>query len=541
MNNTNTVACLFLSIAIAWGPSCSKDPEVGTMETGAYTETGTALKDAADFPIGAAISPTPFLNDAKYSSAVKADFDGVTFEYLMKHGAIVKDDGSLNFTNTDALVNAVGGQSIFGHTLGWHQNQNALYLRTYAGILTEAPAQLAKNPGFESDLAEWNPQNTGSPVGSSSFAITTAAGEFRSGAKALKVIVDKDYGTSQWRVQLGMAVGVPMVNGKTYAAKLFIKCASGTGSMRMSLSPDNSATPSSYQGDQTVETTWKELTFTFTKTATVDTKLVLDLGAKANTYFIDDVSLTEVIPAVTGPQIAAKLDTAMGKFITGIVGRYKDKVKAWDVVNELFADNGALRTNANTLPSQPPADMFVWSEYMGADFALKAFEHAKAADPTADLYINDYNLESSPAKLDSLIKFVATLKSKGAKVDGIGTQMHLGRTSTSYAGIDNMMKKLAATGLKIRISELDVKVVQGSSAARLTDVLAGYQAKLYEYTVRSYITHIPAAQRAGITIWGINDKNSWLYNNGLEFPLLYDNDYNKKPAYAAVLKALKGQ
>lgn len=541
MNNTYKAACLFLAIATAWGPSCSKNPDTGILNTGDYRETGTPLKDAADFPIGTAINSGPFLNDTKYANAVKSDFDAVTFEYLMKHGAIVKDNGTLDFTNTDALVNAVGNQGIFGHTLGWHQNQNAFYLKSHAGILTAAPTQLARNPGFESDLADWNPANTGNPAGSSSFSITTVQAERRTGAKALKVVTDKDYGTSQWRVQLAMSAGAPMENGKQYVAKLFVRVASGIGSMRMSLSPDNSATPSSYQGDQTVETTWKELTFNFTKTATVETKLVLDLGAKANTYFIDDISLTEVVQAPTGPQIVAKLDEALGNFISGIVGKYKSKVKAWDVVNELFTDNGAIRNNANTLPSQPPADMFVWSEYMGADFAVKAFNHAKAADPTADLYINDYNLETSTAKLDSLIKFVAKLKGQGVKIDGIGTQMHIGRTNISYNGIDMMFQKLAATGLKIRVSELDVKTVQGSAGGKLTTELAGYQAQMYEYVVRSYIRHIPAAQRAGITIWGINDKNSWLYNNGLEFPLLYDNDYNKKPAYAAVLKALKAQ
>lgn len=104
-----------------------------------------------------------------------------------------------------------------------------------------------------------------------------------------------------------------------------------------------------------------------------------------------------------------------------------------------------------------------------------------------------------------------------------------------------MMQKLAASGLKIRISELDVKTVVGSAAGGPTPQLLAYQAVTFKYTVASYIKYIPAAQRAGITIWGINDKNSWLYNNGAEYPLLYDNNYNKKPAYSGVLQALKGK
>src|SRR5690606_4274498 len=129
----------------------------------------------------------------------------------------------------------------------------------------------------------------------------------------------------------------------------------------------------------------------------------------------------------SGAEIVNKLDTALKTFIDGMVGRYKNKVKAWDVVNELFTDGGQIRNNANSPAPAGASDWFVWSEYMKDDkeFGLKAFQYAAQADPNADLYINDYNLETSPAKLDALIAYVADLKSKGAKVDGIGTQMHV--------------------------------------------------------------------------------------------------------------------
>jgi endo-1,4-beta-xylanase len=234
--------------------------------------------------------------------------------------------------------------------------------------------------------------------------------------------------------------------------------------------------------------------------------------------------------------VAAKVDEAMGVFITGMVNHFKSKVRAWDVVNEPFTDFPvALRNNANT--STTPADVFVWSHYLGRDAALKAFNYAKAADPTADFYMNDYNLESNNAKLDSIIAFVAELRAKGAKIDGIGSQVHTS-TTANLAGIDNMMRKLAATGLKVRVSELDVRTSPSGDNAK---ALAVDQPAMYKYIVRSYLTNVPAAQRGGITVWGINDKNSWLYNNGAELPLLYDDAYNKKPAYDAFLQALLGR
>src|SRR5690606_9753999 len=121
--------------------------------------------------------------------------------------------------------------------------------------------------------------------------------------------------------------------------------------------------------------------------------------------------------------------------------RYKNVVHAWDVVNELFTDNGSIRNNTNTTTTA--SDVFVWSNYMD-NYALKSFEYAEAADPNVILYINDYGLESSTAKLDSLIDYTANLIAQGAKVDGIGTQMHVS-WNTSYNGIDQMFQKLAAT------------------------------------------------------------------------------------------------
>ena len=118
--------------------------------------------------------------------------------------------------------------------------------------------------------------------------------------------------------------------------------------------------------------------------------------------------------------------------------------------------------------------------------------------------------------------------------------MHISSNS-SYAGIDAMFQKLAATSLKIRISELDVKIVIGSAAGKPTPQSLGYQASMVKYVVSSYLKYIPKPQQAGITVWCVVDKLSWLYNSGTEYPLLYDNDYNKKPAYGGFLQGLKEQ
>jgi endo-1,4-beta-xylanase len=523
----------FLLLTCAISPACS-DEQFGGMRTGNYTDTNGALKDEADFPIGIAIDYTPYLGDAAYRQTVKQEARSTTFGYQMKHGAIVKSDGSLDFSKADQLYDAAtsDGLEVFGHTLAWHQNQNANYLKTYAGIVVAGSSELAANPGFEAGLANWSVFNTGNPAGTATITATTTGGEFRTGTGGMKVVNPTAYAGSQWRVQVSSAA-FTTTPGTKYVLSYWVKAGTPGGSIRLSTGPS----AAQYQGDQTIGTAWQQISWTITASLT-STTVLFDMGQAANTYFIDDVSIKEFVPDPSPTQVAAKLDQALNNFITGTVTHYKGKVKAWDVVNELLADNGALRSNSNT----PAADdVLVWSNYMGQDYALKAFNYAAAADPDALLFINDYNLESSGAKLDSLIKTVGRLKARGAKIDGIGTQMHIS-INTSYAGIQSMFKKLADTGLKVRISELDVRLNPNDLSYLTADALfMSYQARMYEYVVQSYLENVPAAQRHGITIWGVTDQDSWIVVNQKknDFPLLFNNRYEKKPAYSAVLQTLK--
>ena len=253
--------------------------------------------------------------------------------------------------------------------------------------------------------------NTGNPSGSATVSATNVAGEFRSGSGGMKVVNPTAYPGSQWRVQVSSSA-FTTTSGKQYVISYWVKAAAAGGSIRLSTGP----TSSQYQGDQTIGTAWQQISWTITANI-ASTTFLFDMGQAANTYFIDDVSVKEVIVPPGGAQIALKLDTALNNFITTMVMRYKPKVKAWDVVNELFTDNGAIRDNSNTTAG---TDVLVWSNYIGRDYALKAFNYAKAAYVTADLYINDYGLESSNAKLNSLVAFVNELKTNCANVAGIG-------------------------------------------------------------------------------------------------------------------------
>lgn len=527
---------------IALSCSCQKDIYNGadSLVTSEYTDSVGVLKDVSNIPLGMAIDYDFIANTNNDRDIVLREADNVTFGYTMKHGAVVKSDGSMDFTRADALlanVNAAG-LAVFGHTLCWHQNQNGTYLRSLIpGSTGPVATNLIANPGFETGSGNafnnWSAYN-----GGTAFAETKVAAEIHSGSRALKVVNPADNAGGQWRIQFASDEMNTEI-GKIYNVSVWVKSANPGGSFRLSTSPSPS-----YQGDQTTTVNWTEFKWSFTAAAT-KTRVLLDIGLKANTYFVDDFSVTDASLAVPLPptEVAEKIDNALKTFVQGMATHYKGSVKAWDVVNEPLTDGGAIRVGPFDA-TKDPTDTFYWGQYLGAAFVEKAFMYASQADPDALLFINDYNLESSTAKLDALVALIADLKAKGVKVDGVGTQMH-SSINTSYTQIDDMFKKLAGTGLKVRISELDVRLNPSNKAIDVNNspALATLQASMYKYIIESYYKNVPAAQRYGITVWGQMDKNSWIVTQqkANDAPLLFNNYKGKKPAFSAVLKALKSE
>jgi endo-1,4-beta-xylanase len=535
-----------LFITTSWVVSCTKTSNGGGSNTGGggttvNQDTVGTLKGTATplgFPFGIAIEML-FKTNPSYAFVVKREAAAVTFGYHMKHGAIVTDNGSLNYTNADELMSlsTAAGIEVFGHTLAWHQNQNGNYLRS----LTVGGGAGGPNLLASGDLeAGTGTTGTGSTLftgwncltgGSSSATFSAVAGN--GSARAMQVNVTTP-GANAYDVQ---AIGPSWnaTSGLVYKVSVDIKASVSTGRVRLVM--QNSA----YQQlDITPTTSWE--TYTWTVTLGETSPMLRFNFPAAGSYTIDNITIVDVsnAPAPSQSQIATAVDSALSKFIRNTVMRYAGKVKAWDVVNEPMLDGSSgLRTNTGTTTG----DIFYWSQYLGREYALKAFQYAKAADPNALLFMNEYNLEINPAKLDSLINFVNELKAKGAKIDGIGTQMHIS-INTPKDGIDNAFKKLAATGLKVRVSELDVRVNPNDAAgftAGQTELSA--QANMYKHVLNSFIQNVPQAQRHGFTVWGVADSDSWIITSQkkTDAPLLFDNSYNKKPAFYSLLLGLKGK
>jgi endo-1,4-beta-xylanase len=533
---------------------CKKDNQNGGFENdGNFTDFSGPLKSAAVFPIGIAAEYGLSTTNQKYWDAVKTEASNITFGNELKNGSIVKADGSYDFTTADNFYNLAknAGLEVFGHTLIWHSQQRASYYNNLIGGGSGGggATNLVVNPSFESTTVG----TTAEPAdgwqvlnGAGQFVITTT--NTNSGSKALQINVPA--GGQNYNTQIITKAQIPVTAGKTYNFSYYIK-GSTAQSIQYEIRPFLGSTAGSvvYRGGKSVTTSFSRLLETYDVPAGVTSiQIAFDLGGTANTLYIDDVSLTDasVAPPPTGPAIIAIVDDAMKNHIQTVLGHYTGKIKAWDVINEPFSETGELRNNTNT-PSTGRTDIFVWQHYLGKDYAIKAFQYAKAADPNSDFYMNDYNLESSTAKLDAFVALAKELKAANTGITGVGTQMHM-LISTPYANIINMMQKLASTGLKVKISELDMRINPGGANPAIGYKASAYdlrlQAAMYKFVVATYLKYVPPAQRGGITIWGVDDTSSWLNSTAnvaadkLDYPLLFDKNFAKKPAYAGFKQGL---
>jgi len=223
----------------------------------------------------------------------------------------------------------------------------------------------------------------------------------------------------------------------------------------------------------------------------------------------------------------------MRDHIHTVVGRYKGKIHGWDVVNEAIDEDGSLR--------KAP-----WRDGIGDDYVAKAFEFAREADPGAELYYNDYNLEK-PAKRAGVIRLVKDLQARGLRVDGIGNQAHWRLETPAIDEIEAALLELHGTGLKVMYTELDINLLPAAArdanpalanpyAAGLPEEKQQQLAKRYADIFGVMVKHRDSVSR--VTFWGLSDADSWLNRGRTNYPLLWDRQRQPKPAFQAVVDVL---
>lgn len=535
--------------------------------------------------IGLGLGADLYINDEAYRKVADDNFQMFTTGNAMKHDAIVKSDGTLDFTTMDNFINIVPADiKMYGHNFIWHTQQKQDYLRKLIAptMHIESDGNIANvlsgdnsnfNGGTLGGWGSWgsnkesqNVENNSGPDGS-----------------ACMVLKNKDDGQA-YSAQCAYEFTDYLETNKTYIIKFKAKSSSNSGELQFQYQNSSSGNQGGYQTFD-VGTEWNtfEYEFTVNETHTDVTRIILNFGKVNATYYIDDIEfglkITEnskqrnairssiTYTLKTPEEKKAALETAMEAWIKGMLEHVKNdnRFVAWDVINEPIADGsnewrginnvfGGTDGDGNpdTEPVEDPENglllnwadnHFYWGYYLGKGYATKAFELARQYAPAnMKLYVNDYNLEISPNKLAALIDFVKYIDENNATgqpiVDGIGTQMHVTASSITREQIDAMFQTMAATGKLVRVTELDVALGTASPSAEQLEL----QANVYQMIFESYKANVPEAQQSGITIWTLSDNAAeheyWLPD---ESPNLFDGNYNRKHAYKGVCDGIAGK
>jgi endo-1,4-beta-xylanase len=238
-------------------------------------------------------------------------------------------------------------------------------------------------------------------------------------------------------------------------------------------------------------------------------------------------------PMTPTPENRALLISRMQRHITTVMQHFGDSVPIWDVVNEPVD------------PAQPDGyRRSPWFNIIGKEYIEIALQAARAASPTAKLYINDFDT-TNPAHRDPLLAIVRDLKSRGIPLDGFGHQMHNNIEYPPVQTIVDSINLFATTGVEQSVTELDYSIYgfSGPNSIPFTSY-TDIPASRHNSVGYSYRNFLQAVEQTGkivsLTIWGTSDDKSWLTSSTkVDAPLLFDTSLKKKPTYWAFVDPLQ--
>lgn len=382
-------------------------------------------------------------------------------------------------------------------------------------------------------------------------------------------VVENPSESQSWEKQLCYEVTTPFTNGTVYFLRLKIK---GTKESSIGVGFQN---PNGYIGcgdfpALQVTTDWKEVTISTACTGEGATRLLFNIGAYVGTLYFDDVCLyyeksANAIP-LTPEEKKDTLTWALDNWIKGMMEATGGYVTAWDLANETVSgaddDHDGIYDLQSAENGDPTAN-FYWPDYLGdIDYVRilesktrKYFAEYGGNPSDLKLFINDFNLESwwdGNMKAKSLVEWIKRWEDDGVtKIDGIGTQMHVSYIlneadqKAQEDAIVNMFKILAESGKLVKISELDMGIVDkafgtGIKTENVTLEQQQKMAEFYTFIIRKYFEIIPVNQQYGITQWCATDSPADSGWRGGEPVGLWDINYNRKPAYGGFADGLKG-
>ena len=541
-------------------------------------------------------------NENGEGDLANANYQMFTPGNAMKSDAMLGNSGTINFATVDKLIAAMPeGMKLYGHNFFWHTQQNQSYLKSLIAptLVVESEGEIANV--LQGDASNFNGGTTGGwgSWGSNKESADVVAGAGKDGSAAL-VLKNKGDGNA-WEAQCAYTFDDALQAGKKYIIQFYAKSTSTAGELQFQY--QNGTTYQSQGGYNTfsVGKDWTKCEYEFTPTPEDANRIIFNFGKVGATYYVDNIKFglakdqgstagaKQTIFRARGKQHRAAsksyyvlktpaekqaaLEGAMEAWVSGVANHLKEKgvtPYGYDVVNEPIADGsnkfrgldeGIFGSGDDAAPEETVADglslnwgnnHWYWGYYV-PDYHVKAFQLARKYLPAeTKLFVNDYNLETSPKKLEALVKFVNDIDTKNGSpiVDGIGTQMHVTLSSSDDATknaeniaalkekVDAMFQTMAATGKLVRVTELDISLGTGSPSANQYKA----QSDCYKMIVESYKANVPAAQQSGITIWSLSDNEAeheyWLKG---QVPNLFDKDYKRKWAYKGFCDGIAGE
>lgn len=275
----------------------------------------------------------------------------------------------------------------------------------------------------------------------------------------------------------------------------------------------------------------------------------VDFGTQNNMYTVghtlvwhSQIPQSEFFDEENNPLGRGALLAKMHEHISTLVGRYRGRINAWDVVNEAIDDGRGFRLSN-------------WHDIIGDDFMEHAFHYAHQADPEATLLYNDFNMHN-PAKRDFLVELFTKFLDKGVPIHAVGFQGHVGMDYPDFEELEKSIEAYAALGLKVHISELDVDVLPNPYASSaeisnrfsyspdkdpyiggLPEQVEEELAQRYQQLFSLFMKHEDTIDR--VCMWGLSDALSWKndfpINGRTNYPLLFDRELAPKAAYFRLL------
>ena len=376
-----------------------------------------------------------------------------------------------------------------------------------------------------------------------------------------------------WEAQAGYDLSSALTEGTTYFLKMKIK-GSVAGSIGAAFQKVEGYVGRGDFPSISITTDWQEITVSTSCTGDAATRFLFNYGGYAGTIYLDELSIywqksSNSIP-LTPEEKKEILTNELERWIKGMMEACGGYVAAWDVVNEPVSGGGndgngnyALQSATNPDDNGVGGQNFYWQDFLGDDyaripvkFARKYFAEYGGNPGDLKLFVNDYNLESwwdDNKKVKSLINWIERWESDGeTKIDGIGTQMHVSYIlneddqKKQEESIVKMFELLAASGKLIKITELDMGIVEKAFGEGIKTELVTFEQQLkmsefYKFIVQKYFEIIPVAQQYGITQWSTTDSpadSGWRKGEPIG---LWDANYNRKPAYEGFLEGLSGK